>query len=131
MMPPASKRIRVGVLVGLVTAMLLSLVALPGFVFGPAKVRYGVTYFEAISAYFAGGVALGVLGGALAPLGRHWLGAMLLGIVMIFPFLVFLVSIIDPTFHLTQEDMIPLVAWAAIVGGSGGIAVWYNAKRYL
>jgi hypothetical protein len=80
-------RIWVGIRWGLAIATLLSawvtIVAVAG---NPdAFTRVGVTYRGVVTAYYAGGIVAGAIGGALLPLRRTFAGAALVGTIAAFP----------------------------------------------
>lgn len=123
----------IGTISGLFCASLYSAFALVLYLFGGGSARFeanDTTLLNAIAAYFAGGLAGGATAGLLAPLGKRWYGAMLVGTVVAVPLLTAFFVALDGISRL--GDNLWIVAMLTpIAGPGGGLFVWKQFRNGL
>ena len=126
--------LRIGIREGVGYAALYAAVGvLSVLVRGPDLLReYQISVGELLAFYVVGGVSAGVIAGALLPLGRHPVGAIVVGFLAMLPTCV-VGSLLVFSPHEWKEMIpaVPLIA-AAIYGVFGGLMMWnyhFNRER--
>jgi hypothetical protein len=126
---PMLKNLRWGVLSGIAFATLTSL-WVGGLAILRGSVRfetYGLTIWQIMAVYFAGGVAGGAVVGLLRPVTKYRLGAALVGLVAAVP-LAFAVEIAlqgSPS-HWGDLEWGFIKFFACVMGPAGGLIRWYQ-----
>jgi hypothetical protein len=89
----------------------------------------GTAVWKVVVAYFAGGIAAGMIAGLLLPLGRYWVGAMLVGAVAGMPVMFAIgMAIRPPDEWLTVVPKIA-VGGALLLGPACGLSAWFIHRR--
>jgi hypothetical protein len=123
--------IRQGVSQGLFFALAYSAFVTVVYLLGgrAAFERVGLTYIETVGLYFGAGVFAGLLGGALKPLGRWLIGGIIVGFVVAWPIVFFVMLGVFPPGE--EHLMVPSsIAGAAILGPGYAIISWFQERGH-
>ena len=118
-----------GIREGLVYAGLFAAVACASLVTrGPDLLAgYGLTIIELLGFYLFGGISTGAIAGLLLPLGRHPIGAIVVGFLAMLPTCFVGVLLVSAPIEWPQLIPVAPLIGAAVYGVFGGLMLW-NAR---
>lgn len=117
--------------IGLVAAAFFSVVAMVIFVIeGPPPENLEITIQSLVILYVSGGLITGAIAGLLAPVARHWAGAMLVGVIGAIPLSALALITLDGTAQWTRTSTEVIVVWSLVVGSLVGLGLWHATKDY-
>ncbi len=130
----AQENLRWGLRLGLIMATCFSVaVVIARVVIGPGALqRFGISWAAIIAVYYVALSLGGLAFGALLPLKRHPLGAMVLGFLLVLPMYAALSVLMGLGLKEIPSVRVGLIIGAilaAVVGGAVGISIWSDEQK--